>query len=244
MYRNCITLRCYGQNCYVGRLDVHLSSGPLTVRLSPNLSLKLRFVLVLFVQQTMTFHPTVDDYILMLPWGYWVFWNDSPTQAALPCLVPGHHSNRRSLYRLPSPWLPLPLATVVEVKKLVSAPSLTLKELCVFVVCLFTKCVSLLLAVINILRWVVSVCELTSLVETLDGMQGKPPCCSFIGWMADWECDGRSTINFPVVGKGHGVTALWSTIKRTRQIGRGGAGRRESIDRRVRQRRGRRCSFT
>ena len=35
------------------------------------------------------------------------------------------------------------------------------------------------------------------------------------------ECDGRSTINFPVVGKGHRVTALWSAIKGTRQIGLG-----------------------
>lgn len=53
-------------------------------------------------------------------------------------------------------------------------------------------------------------------------MQGKPPCCSFIGWMTGCERNGRSTINFPVVGKGHGVTALWSTIKTIRQIGRGG----------------------
>lgn len=35
------------------------------------------------------------------------------------------------------------------------------------------------------------------------------------------KCDGRGTINFPVVGIGHRVTALWSAIKRTRQIGRG-----------------------
>ena len=48
-----------------------------------------------------------------------------------------------------------------------------------------------------------------------------PQCCSLIGWMTGRECDGRSTINFPVVEKGRGVTALWSTIKRTRQIGRG-----------------------
>lgn len=60
-----------------------------------------------------------------------------------------------------------------------------------------------------------------SLVKTLVEMQAKPPCCSLIGWMTGRECDGRSAINFPVVEKGHGVTALWSTIKRTRQIGRG-----------------------
>lgn len=49
-------------------------------------------------------------------------------------------------------------------------------------------------------------------------MQAKTPCGALIGWMTGPECDGRSTINFPVVGKGRGVTALWSTIKRTRQI--------------------------
>lgn len=149
-----------------------------------------------------------------------------PLPPSLPCLVPGHPSNRRSLYRLPSPWILLRLATntaaVVGVKKLVSAPNLAVKEMCVFVVCLFTKCVLLSLAVIDIMGWVVCVCVwVFSLVETLVEMQAKPPCCSLIGWMTGRECDGRSTINFPVVGKGHGVMALWSTIKRTRQIGWG-----------------------
>lgn len=171
----------------------------------------------------MTWHPTVLDYVVTWPWGCWVSLNES-LSPFLACLVHGHPSNRRSLYRLPSPWLLLPLATntiaVVGVKKLVSAPSLAVKEMCVFVVCLFTKSVLLSLAVIDIMGWVVCVCFLW--LKLLVEMRAKPPFCSLIGWMTGQECDGRSTINFPVVGKGHGVTALWSTIKSTRQIGWGG----------------------
>lgn len=57
--------------------------------------------------------------------------------------------------------------------------------------------------------------------ECFSLVQEKQPCCLLIGWMTGGECDGRSTINFPVVGKGHEVTALWFAIKRTRQIGWG-----------------------
>lgn len=57
--------------------------------------------------------------------------------------------------------------------------------------------------------------------ECFSLVQEKQPCCLLIGWMTGGEFDGRSTINFPVVGKGHEVTALWSAIKRTRQIGWG-----------------------
>lgn len=100
------------------------------------------------------------------------------------------------------------------------------RNVCVVVWILCTKCALLSLAVIDIMGWVVCafmcVCvRVFSLVEALVEMQAKPPCGALIGRMTGRECDGRSTINFPVVGKGHGVTALWSTIKRTRQIGRG-----------------------
>lgn len=67
----------------------------------------------------------------------------------------------------------------------------------------------------------VQVCECFLWLKLWLRCKRSPPRSSLIGWMAHGECDGRSTINFPVVGKGHGVTALWSTIKRTRQIGRG-----------------------
>lgn len=75
----------------------------------------------------------------------------------------------------------------------------------------------------------------------------KPPCCVLIGWMTGRVYDGKSTVNFPLVGKGHRVMALWSTIKRIRQIGQGGAGPRESKESKeskARQRQGWRCCFT
>lgn len=130
----------------------------------------------------------------------------------LHSLVHGHPSNWRSLYGLPSPWLLLPLATiaaaVVEVKKSLLAPTLTMKAawVCSVPSCHWYHCVS-------------GVCLCAA--ECFSLVQEKQPCCLLIGWMTGGEFDGRSTINFPVVGKGHEVTALWSAIKRTRQIGWG-----------------------
>lgn len=111
-------------------------------------------------------------------------------------------------------------------EKVVSATTPAVKEMCVFAVCLFTKCESLSPAVIDIVGTTgvcLYVCAF-SLVEARR-QRRKTPCGSLIGPVPVRECDGRGAIDIPVVVRGCGVTALWSTIKRTRQIGRGAPAR-------------------
>lgn len=97
------------------------------------------------------------------------------------------------------------------------------RNVCVCSVSLCKVCV-----VVTVCHWYhgtssvcVYVCECFLWLKLWLRCKQSPPCGSLIGWMTGRECDGRSAINFPVVGKGHRVTALWSTIKRTRQIGWG-----------------------
>lgn len=106
-----------------------------------------------------------------------------PPKPTLPpplcSLVPGHPSNWRSLYGLPSPWQLLPLATitaaVVEVKKLVLAPTLAVKAVCVFAVCR---------AVTDIIVRVVCVCVYVGNRVFSFGSRKAPMLLA--DWLHDW----------------------------------------------------------
>lgn len=66
-------------------------------------------------------------------------------------------------------------------------------------------------------------------------------------WLDDWPRSvmGRRAINFPsVVGGGHGVKALWATIKENTANSTRGAGPRESAESRVQTKAGPRCGHT
>lgn len=98
----------------------------------------------------MTLHPAVIDYFLTWPWGCWVSLNECTQPFSSSLSLPVWSLDILQIEdpfigRLPSPWLLLPLATntavVVGVKKLVSAPTLAVKEMCVCSVFLYKVCV-------------------------------------------------------------------------------------------------------
>ena len=126
----------------------------------------------LSAHQTLTFRPAVTDHVLTWPRGCWVSSNEF--SLCLPSSLP----LSLSLSTLSGPWTsfkskipfmgchrhaycchwqPAPLL-LPGWKKLVSAPTLAVKEMCVFAVCPSRKCVLLSLAVIDIMGWVVCVC--------------------------------------------------------------------------------------
>lgn len=117
-----------------------------------------------------------------------VMWVLCTAPPLLHSLVHGHPSNWRSLYGLPSPWLLLPLATiaaaVVEMKKLLLAPTLTMKAACEFAVCR---------AVTDIIVWVVCVC--VQLIVFLWFKKNNPAACWLAGWLAESVMGGALLIS-------------------------------------------------
>lgn len=158
--------------------------------------------------QTLTLHPAIIGHVLTWSCGFCALHPPFYTLSSMDILQIEDPFMGCHLHGYCCHWQPSPL------------PSLRWKSCCWPRLSLWKQCVSLQcaeLSLISLCEWCVFMCA----AECFSLVQEKQPCCLPIGWMTGGECDGRSTINFPVVGKGHEVTALWSAIKRTRQIGWG-----------------------
>lgn len=152
----------------------------------------------------MTLHPAAINYILMWPWRCWVSLSEC-TQFFSPPIPPLSVWSLDILQIkdpfigcLPLPWLLLLPATntaaVVGVKKLVSAPTLAVKEMCVFVF-LYKVCV--VVTGCHWYHWTSSVCVFMCVFFGWSKMRAKGPHAapSLAVWLAESVIGGALLIS-------------------------------------------------